>query len=263
MKKWNALVLMLACSLLSTGQNFGEIKGRLVDAITGESVPFAAVGVDGGGTVIGGVSDENGRFRIKPLSPGTYDVNVPASTYQKATVSNVEVRVNEITVLGDIKLSGHEGPAVVITVHQDLIRKDAPEVITVKDTDIKTNPNRNNTVALVAMAAPGVTQGPEQELHFRGARPQNFATFIDGVKIPGGDIPRVPSTAINNLTVYTGGIPASYGDVTGGVVIIETKGYFDFYRQSQRRKRDEEPEGFMEEDVEETELEEKENSTID
>jgi hypothetical protein len=31
--------------------------------------------------------------------------------------------------------------------------------------------------------------------------------------------------------VYTGGLPAKYGDTLGGVVVMETKGYFDLYRQ--------------------------------
>ena len=44
----------------------------------------------------------------------------------------------------------------------------------------------------------------------------------------------VPPDAINSMTVYTGGLPARYGDVTGGVVAIETKSYFDLYQQQNR-----------------------------
>ena len=31
--------------------------------------------------------------------------------------------------------------------------------------------------------------------------------------------------------VYPGGLPAKYGDVTGGVVAIDTKSYFDLWQQ--------------------------------
>jgi len=31
------------------------------------------------------------------------------------------------------------------------------------------------------------------------------------------------------MEAYTGGIPAKYGDTTGGVVILETLSYFDLY----------------------------------
>jgi hypothetical protein len=35
------------------------------------------------------------------------------------------------------------------------------------------------------------------------------------------------------MMVYTGGLPAKYGDILGGAVILETKSYFDLYRQWQ------------------------------
>jgi outer membrane receptor protein involved in Fe transport len=34
-----------------------------------------------------------------------------------------------------------------------------------------------------------------------------------------------------SVSIYTGGLPAKYGDTTGGVVAVETKTYFDFYNQ--------------------------------
>jgi hypothetical protein len=33
------------------------------------------------------------------------------------------------------------------------------------------------------------------------------------------------------MVIYTGGIPAKYGDTMGGVVVLETKGYFDLLRE--------------------------------
>jgi outer membrane receptor protein involved in Fe transport len=54
--------------------------------------------------------------------------------------------------------------------------------------------------------------------------------FVDGMKV-GSALSGVPNDAINSLSVYTGGLPAKYGDVTGGVVAIETKSYFDLYQQ--------------------------------
>ena len=39
----------------------------------------------------------------------------------------------------------------------------------------------------------------------------------------------IPGVAVQGLEAYTGGIPAKYGDTTGGVVVLETKGYCDLY----------------------------------
>jgi len=40
----------------------------------------------------------------------------------------------------------------------------------------------------------------------------------------------IPGTSIGGVSVYAGGVPAKYGDTTGGVIIMETKSYFDLYR---------------------------------
>jgi len=60
-------------------------------------------------------------------------------------------------------------------------------------------------------------------LHFRGSRADDVAYYIDGMRVRNANA--VPKGAIDNVTVITGGIPANYGDVTGGVIQIETKSY--------------------------------------
>ena len=46
-----------------------------------------------------------------------------------------------------------------------------------------------------------------------------------------GTVPTFPAVAISSYSVYTGGLPAKYGDTSGGVIEIETKSYFDLYNQ--------------------------------
>jgi Ca-activated chloride channel family protein len=66
----------------------------------------------------------------------------------------------------------------------------------------------------------GITH-PASGLNFRGSRSDAVNYYIDGVKVIGS--PTIPHSAMNQITVYTGGIPANYGDVTGGIISIETK----------------------------------------
>jgi outer membrane receptor protein involved in Fe transport len=63
-----------------------------------------------------------------------------------------------------------------------------------------------------------------------------MAYYVDGVKVTGTN-PGVSPDAISRVSVYTGGLPACYGDVTGGVVAIETKSYFDLYQQRNAANR--------------------------
>ena len=52
--------------------------------------------------------------------------------------------------------------------------------------------------------------------------------MMDGIK--SNEVGTVPSCAIQRMKIYTGGLPAKYGDTMGGVVVMETKSYFDLYR---------------------------------
>ena len=64
---------------------------------------------------------------------------------------------------------------------------------------------------------------------FRGARKGDMLYLMDGVKTE--SIGNVPSCSIGRLMVYTGGLPAKYGDTMGGVVVMESKSYFDLHRK--------------------------------
>ena len=66
-------------------------------------------------------------------------------------------------------------------------------------------------------------------LVFRGARKGDVLYIIDGVKTR-EDV-QVPSVSIGRVTLFTSGLPANYGDTLGGVVAIESKSYFDLYRE--------------------------------
>ena len=73
-----------------------------------------------------------------------------------------------------------------------------------------------------------VRKTEDGELVFRGARKGDMIYLIDGVKTR--DAGSLPGVSIGRMQVYTGGLPAKYGDTLGGVVVIESKSYFDLYR---------------------------------
>lgn len=60
------------------------------------------------------------------------------------------------------------------------------------------------------------------EISISGGRPTATRTMIDGVYTEA----EVPMNAIRYIKVYTGGIPAKYGDCSGGVIVIETKSFY-------------------------------------
>jgi hypothetical protein len=65
------------------------------------------------------------------------------------------------------------------------------------------------------------------QLFVRGCRANNIIYYVDEIKLTSQ--PNLPRTSIRSMSYYLGGVPAKYGDTTGGVVVLKTKSYFDLY----------------------------------
>ncbi|NVK65892.1 MAG: von Willebrand factor type A domain-containing protein [Flavobacteriales bacterium] len=66
-------------------------------------------------------------------------------------------------------------------------------------------------------------------LHFRGGRAEQNAYYLDGMRL--NSLDGIPKSYIQEVQVLTGGIPACYGDATGGIVSIYGKSYLDIARE--------------------------------
>jgi len=81
-------------------------------------------------------------------------------------------------------------------------------------------PNRNANA--VATTVGGVFSEDGERGSVRGARSDATAMFIDGIRVIGNS--SVPQSAIEQVDVILGGVPARYGDVTSGIINVTTKG---------------------------------------
>ena len=230
--KWMIALLALGFGSQASAQGFGEIHGKVVDP-DGNPVEFGIVRAEQGGSITGTETDAEGRFILKPLAAGEYDVKVQGIGFRPSEITGVRVDPGLIVRLKDVQLSSLLGTVVVERVRweEPLIRPDDPSRMVMTTAQIKTNAMRKDPVKMIASMTPGVTKSANSdELYFRGSRAGAMAYYVDGVKVTGTN-PGVPSGAINSVSVYTGGLPAKYGDVTGGVVAIDTKSYFDLWQQ--------------------------------
>ena len=62
------------------------------------------------------------------------------------------------------------------------------------------------------------------DYYVRGSRSGGMAYYIDGGKVMGS--PDIPLCGLDNYRMYSGHVPAKYGDALGGIVVIETRNYF-------------------------------------
>lgn len=76
------------------------LSGKLLDKETNEYIPFANIVVSQNGNFVsGGVTDFNGDFNIKPLSPGSYDVEISSLGYEKRKYERIVIKSGTTTYL--------------------------------------------------------------------------------------------------------------------------------------------------------------------
>jgi hypothetical protein len=216
-----ALLFISASSLL--GQiNYGTLKGKVTDKDKKEPIPFAVVKVYlNGNLVTGGSTDIDGQYTIKPIDPGTYDVEFSIVGYQSLKIQGIPISAGAIKFANGELTEGVEIKEVQVVAYKvPLIDKDggASGGRITKD-DFKNMPSRS---ALgVAATVAGVVGTSDGGFSIRGARTGSTWVYIDGVKVRGSAA--LPKSAVEEVSVITGGVPANIGDVTGGVVNISLR----------------------------------------
>ena len=202
----------------------GTLQGVIKDEATKEPIPFANVVAMVSGLQKGGAqTDFDGNYTIKPLEPGLYDVVVSCVGFNKTTITGVRITPDKIA-FNDVNLKsatvGLEGIEVK-DYAVPLIQKDKTSVGgTMTSEEIDKMPEKS--VAAVATTVGGVFSRGGDDLNIRGQRSEGTVYYIDGIKVTGTTT--LPQSAYDQISVILGGVPAQYGDVTGGVISITTKG---------------------------------------
>jgi outer membrane receptor protein involved in Fe transport len=215
--------MMLTTSLLVFSQS-GTLKGTIKDKDTGEPIPYANIIVELGGTQVGGTSsDFDGNYMIKPITPGKYDLRATFIGFKTQLVEGIIISSDKITFY-DLKLVPTTQTLIeveIVAYKVPLISKDqTTSGQTVTAEEIEKMPNRSADG--VAATVGGVFSRDGERGSVRGARADGTVTYIDGIKVTGSA--SLPPSAIEQVSVLLGGLPAQYGDATGGVINVTTKG---------------------------------------
>lgn len=229
------LITLLSSTAPISAQSHGEIRGRIF-APDGTPQISATVYAKVNGALVGTYSDFDGNFVLKPLPPGKHGITISYAGADSVTIAGIAV-TDRATYIDDVHLNARTLKGVeVFAWKRKLIEKEDPGRMDLLASEIAKLPVAKNPVQLISTQFVGVTASANGDgLHFRGSRTENMASFIDGVKVAGA-VPRIPPSAISSISVYTGGLPARYGDVTGGVIVIETKTYMEMFQEARARE---------------------------
>lgn len=238
------VLLMLAAlsSNLFSQTRKGSIEGTVCDADTRASLAGAHVLIKG--TSQGAATDLDGRFVIADVPVGSYSLNVSYVGYEPAVITDVIVKPKRATHIdASLKISAFEAREVEITPEYFNKSQDKQvSAVTFSYEEIRRAPGAAGDVSRIMMSLPSVAEVNDQSngLIVRGGSPVENDFLVDNIEIPNinhfptqgatsGPIGLLNVDFIRDVTFYSGGFPASYGDRLSSVMDIK-------FREGNREK---------------------------
>jgi outer membrane receptor protein involved in Fe transport len=205
---------------ISTAQT--SLEGKVKETDSGEPILFGTVVLFKNGVIKANVeTDIDGNYFFSDIQPGTYDVEMGYVGYKTKRINGVICKAGQTTRLNiEMEPEGTLLNEVVITEYKvPLIEIDnTTQGTTITSEKIDKLPQKSIN-AIVANAA-GVSSTDGGAVSVRGSRSNETIVFIDGIRSRG----LIPQSEVDQLQLVTGGIEAKYGDVTGGIISLTTKG---------------------------------------
>ena len=236
-----SFVLVCLAALSALGQQATyAIKGRVLDKLSGESLPGATVQVVGNGVNTGAGAEENGSYLVPGLAPGTYTVRASFIGYkvleQQVKVLNQNTTatfnlVSDGATLNEVQVVGSLGVAVE--------RSTPVAFAAVNEVKLRETLG-NRDLPLILNETPGVyaTQGGggagDSRINIRGFDQRNVAVLVNGVPVNDMETGQVfwsnwdLGDVTKSLQVQRG-LSASKISVPsiGGTINVLTKGFDD------------------------------------
>ena len=219
------LALVTTTSALAQG-SAGKIQGRVVDAQSGE--PIAAAQVEVVGTNRGNITNDEGYYFINDVPPGLMDIRAEGLGYGAVVVNDQRVLAGQtLTQNFSLQPTAVEIAEIVVQGERNpLVPRDQVSSRAIVTGETIDNMPLDQASSIVALQ-PGVIT-TNSGMTIRGSRPNEQATYVDGVlvrrfQIGAADPLELPTNALAQLDVTTGGLSARYSNAQSGVVNYTTR----------------------------------------
>ncbi len=226
-----SLLVLLIISFFAGAAENGIIKGRIINAINNEPVPFANVVI--WNTTIGTSSDFDGNFELSGLKPGIVEVRVSAVGFRtyvsgelmltNSRILFIEVPLEETTV-GIAEVEFRASPF--------RMREESPvSMRRIGVSEIEKSPGGNRDISRVLQSFPGVASSVSfrNDLIVRGGGPGENSFYLDEIEIPnlnhfatqgasGGPVGIINVDFLREVEFYSGAFPANRGNALSSIV---------------------------------------------
>ena len=236
--KFTFLSLTLCASAFP--QQFGGIRGQVVDSDFGQPIAKASVTIMG--SPFGAITDDQGNFTISGVPPGVYTIQTRAPSYIPKTVPDISVaagafnemrfesvaeieEMEELVVPGEIEKASETG---LLTERQN-----ASAVMDMIGQDFISRLGAANAGdAMKRMVGTSVTDG--KYVAVRGMPDRYVNTLMNGGRLPSTDpdkrainVDLFPGSILESINTYKTFTPDQPADFTGGSVDIRTRTFPD------------------------------------
>jgi outer membrane receptor protein involved in Fe transport len=210
----------------------GNVAGLVLDASGGTPIPNALIQLSDGR---GSLSNENGRFIMVNVPPGTYSLTVTGLGWDPAEIEGIRVRADSTSTI-EVRLTRRVIPLSEVVVAPgtfgilDEVSDFALQTLT-RD-QIQTIPQLGEDVFRSLQRLPGIASGDiSTKLYLRGGRDREVLYLLDGMELYEpyhlkdfeGSLGVIDIQTIGGIDLHTGGFPVDYGDRMAGVFDMETR----------------------------------------
>lgn len=229
-------LFLLSSSLAAFAQDTGTIKGKVVDEISQEPIPFANVVVQG--SQLGSATDIDGNFQINKVPFGYQKLEVSVVGYAPKTSTDVLVTKANTPYI-EIGLSATATQLKEVVVQTSKFKKTEESPVSLQTLgveEIERNPGGNRDISRVIQSLPGVasTSSFRNDIIIRGGAPNENRFYLDGVEVPvinhfqtqgssGGPVGIINVNFIREVDFYSGAFPANRGNALSSVLEFKQK----------------------------------------
>jgi hypothetical protein len=213
-----------------------SVSGVVLDQVSREPLPSANIQLIG--TSLGAASDLEGRFSIRNVPAGTYQIRGSLVGYQSTILSDITVEPGKST---DVVVALDQVPIGIGTVEvtASYFQKNPDAVVSAQRLsyeEIRRSPGGFEDVIRAISVLPGVAQAEpgRNDLVVRGGAPSENLYVVDNIEIPninhfgtqgasGGPLSYINLDFVRETAFTTGGFGVRYGDRLSSVLNVDLR----------------------------------------
>lgn len=234
MKKLFYTLIVLIISALGA-QAAGQISGKILDE-KGETLIGASVVIEG--TTNGVKTDLDGKFTIRNVADGKYNLLISYISYDKKTVTDIVVKGGQSEFLTITMQKTGKGLKEVVVKSQ--MKKESINALQIQQKNlttisdgisaelIKKTPDRNTGDVLKRVS--GVSIADNKFAVIRGLADRYNLAMLNGDILPSSEADRkafsfdiFPSNLLENIVIVKAATPDRPGEFAGGIIDLRTK----------------------------------------